>query len=234
MKMNCERFIAMLDDYMDGTLTKADVDAMEAHARECRSCASQMAAADFMMQAQLFADTETEDFLAAEAVEVPLEVQSGWRKQTRAENRRKNTRKYVRRFGAAAAAVVFLASGAMVYRNRLSDRKEMPFASVQVDPDGITADSENAGWDSWIRIRVKDGLQAYNTILELCSEYEARLEREEEQGNSRIVYIRLPDENYPDFLTASEALGENLERVLGTVSGTEGIVCIELLEGEDQ
>lgn len=97
--MNCAELNEMLDRLMDGELTGEQLEAMEAHGRECPECAEAIRSARQLKA--LFEQEEPE-------VDVPLQAQAAWRKAVREEARRQRNRRLTRWVASAAAAVVVL------------------------------------------------------------------------------------------------------------------------------
>ena len=95
--MNCDQINEMLDLMLDDALTDEQRAAMEAHGRECPACADAIRRATQLKA--LFSEMEPE-------VDVPLEVQAGWRSAVRkAAGQRRRTRLY-RWLGTVAAVAV--------------------------------------------------------------------------------------------------------------------------------
>jgi hypothetical protein len=102
--MNCNQVNGMLDMLMDGTLDDVQRGALEAHGRECPTCAA-VIRATLQMKA-LFEQMEPE-------ADVPLAAQARWRGAVKAESKQQR-QKRMRRWIAsvAAAAVVLVGIGA--------------------------------------------------------------------------------------------------------------------------
>jgi hypothetical protein len=112
--LNCERFEALLTDYLEGTLTKEDKAAMDQHMEECAACAQSLS--DMRMLLQDLAGMD-------DSVQVPTEWSQSWRQAIRTEERthmlkqsETPKRKSWRTWVSAAAAVVVLAAGSMAAR----------------------------------------------------------------------------------------------------------------------
>ena len=112
--MNCERFEALLTDYLEGTLTQEDKAAMDQHMKECAACAQSLSGMRMLLQ-----DLDSMD----DSVQVPTEWSQGWRQAIRTEERthmlkqsETHKRKPWRTWVSAAAAVAVLAAGSMAAR----------------------------------------------------------------------------------------------------------------------
>ena len=112
--MNCERFEALLTDYLEGTLNKEDMAAMDQHTKECAACQKSLEDMRLLLQ-----DLNSMD----DSAQVPAEWSQSWREAIRTEERThmlKQTetrrRNPWRAWASAAAAVVVLAAGTMAVR----------------------------------------------------------------------------------------------------------------------
>ncbi len=113
--MNCERFEALLTDYLEGTLEKEDTAAMDLHMKECAACAQSLADMRMLLQ-----DISSMD----DSVQVPTEWSQSWRQAIRDEERvhmlkqtETQKRRPLRAWISAAAAIVVLAAGSMAARD---------------------------------------------------------------------------------------------------------------------
>ena len=115
--MNCERFEALLTDFLEGTLTKEDQAEMEQHMESCPACAQ--TARDMRM---LLQDLDQMD----DSVQVPTEWSHSWRQAIREEEKmntqqetkvRKAGRPTWRVWASTAAAAVFLIAGTLTTKN---------------------------------------------------------------------------------------------------------------------
>lgn len=79
--MNCERFEALLTDYLEGTLIQEDKAAMDQHMEECAACAQSLADMRMLLQ-----DLTSMD----DSVQVPTEWSQSWRQAIRTEQGMKN------------------------------------------------------------------------------------------------------------------------------------------------
>lgn len=93
--MQCEQFLALLDDWQDGKLTKDEQQEMALHLHACARCHSLV-----MMQQDL------RSLLSDE--EVPDAFSSGWQKRIQSEKRRKRHAQLESMLYTAAAAAVAL------------------------------------------------------------------------------------------------------------------------------
>lgn len=133
--MNCERFEALLTDYLEGTLTKEDRAAMDQHMEECATC--QKSLSDMRMLLQDLCSMD-------DSAQVPAEWSQSWRQAIRTEERtymlkQSETQKGKpwRTWVSAAAAVVVLAAGSIAVR-------EWVPATGQPQADGNSVTIENS------------------------------------------------------------------------------------------
>lgn len=104
--MDCEKLNRCLDQYLNGTLDEAWVQAVQQHLAECPDCACLV--------------TMCRD-LKAEEGEVPENFSSSWRQQIRKEEEMENKqqkKKSFRSLLAVAAAFVFIVGGTLMTRDR--------------------------------------------------------------------------------------------------------------------
>lgn len=113
--MNCERFKALLTDYLEGTLQKEDKAAMDQHMNECAACQKSLDEMRMLLQ-----DLNSMD----DSVQVPTEWSQSWRQAIRNEERthmlkqsETQKRRPWRTWVSTAAAVVILAVGSMAARD---------------------------------------------------------------------------------------------------------------------
>lgn len=97
MTMKCEEFRDLLDNYIDGALSKEQIDAMDGHALLCAECARELKAA--MLLKKMFTDT-------TDSVELPEEARVLLYERVRAAKQKNKRDMYIRIFSAAAAALV--------------------------------------------------------------------------------------------------------------------------------
>lgn len=101
--MNCKEFSDLLDAYLDGELTPEEETALRDHAALCPDCAARL----LVLQ-----DSHRLD----RAADVPEEFSAAWRKAVREEEASRKVLSFprVRRYAAAAAALVLVAGGALL------------------------------------------------------------------------------------------------------------------------
>lgn len=130
--MKCSDTGALLDLLMDGALREDQLEALEAHARECPECAAQLEAARALSALM--------DELPPE-VDVPLTAQAAWRGAVRDEAKARRTRRLTRWVSAVAAgAVLVVGVGATVLRQNA--RQARMSAVVQMaDADAGTIEN---------------------------------------------------------------------------------------------
>lgn len=124
--MTCETFEQLLPPWLTGELSDEQGADMQAHLAQCGAC-QQVAAA---MQGVLRACEQME-----REVTVPPEVQAAWRRRIRAEAAVPQRSALVRRsrqWAAAAAVLVMVAGGMMLYRSQI---RETPNAEALPQAD---------------------------------------------------------------------------------------------------
>ena len=97
--MKCSDTGALLDLLMDGALREDQLEALEAHARECPECAAQLRATRAL--SALMEELPPE-------VDVPLTAQAVWRGAVRDESKARRVRRLTRWVSAVAAGAVLL------------------------------------------------------------------------------------------------------------------------------
>jgi anti-sigma factor RsiW len=112
--LNCERFEALLTDYLEGTLPKEDKAAMDQHMEECAASAKSLSDMRMLLQDLTGMD---------DSAQVPAEWSQSWRQVIRTEERTNMLkqsetprRKPWRAWIGAVAAVAVLAAGSMAAR----------------------------------------------------------------------------------------------------------------------
>lgn len=110
--MTCKEFSNLLDAFMDGTLSDAEAQRMQAHAAACEECASRLT---------LQRDCRRLD----EEIEVPDAFSSSWRQMIREEKQMEEKLQKKRAWKgwlAAAAALVFIIGGTAISRDSMAPR----------------------------------------------------------------------------------------------------------------
>lgn len=100
--MNCTQIEQYLDVMMDGALSTEDLNAVEAHCRDCAACAEKLKVNRQMMR--VFEEMAPE-------MDVPLAAQAAWRGAVKREAARKKQR-HLYRYAAGIAAALVVAVGA--------------------------------------------------------------------------------------------------------------------------
>lgn len=103
--MNCNTFLSLLDDYVDGAVSPDQQRQMEDHAKDCPHCRDQMT---------LLQDLRT----LAQQDTVPESFAFAWRSRVRAEKRRTHPGLPV--LASAAAVLLFLVGGTFWQRGQSS------------------------------------------------------------------------------------------------------------------
>jgi len=222
--MTCSEFEPRLDEFMDDTLSSTQMSALQAHADSCPHCAEQLRIARQMTA--LFNEMLPE-------IDVPLEVQAGWRRAIRNETRK---RTHWLRYVASIAAVFAVLGVSFMAVRKPSDTPVNAAAvnladawivnaseSAVLEKDGAMAAGEADAQADGIPMReynmtVEDLDASIAQISDLAVEYEASVDaqRFESEGvPCANIYIGLPSDNLTDFLSAASYLD-----VAGTMNDT--------------
>lgn len=109
-QMDCMRYRAHLDEWIDGMLDEETAAQMQAHADSCPDCAE---------EARLLRETLNMLHSLDDDISVPLQTQAAWRKAVRTEARRQRSKRFsgiFRAAGSVAAALVVLAGCTGIFR----------------------------------------------------------------------------------------------------------------------
>lgn len=140
--MNCERFEALLPDYLEGTLTPEEAAQMAEHAKACEACSK--AEGDMRL---ILSDLAAMDASA----QVPAQWSQGWRQAVRDEEKtlmQKQEEAHRRRpvswraWVSAAAAVVVLVAGSLAVREFVPQTAALPDANY-------SRGMQEAGYDTF-------------------------------------------------------------------------------------
>ncbi len=257
--MNCEQLRRLLDAYMDGELSDAQLREMEAHAAACEDCRREFEAAKLVR-----------DALGSlpEEVDVPLEAQASWRRAVREEAgrdawpdertaayvraKRNSSHRWMRAVYAVAAALV-LVLGATAMLGRMPARKAVEPLMVAASEDAAS-ESGAAAASPTQAVVARDGdveastllqdesyaaRKAYGaedfaaacaTVEELTEEYGGKFTTDQTGGGWAVYRVELPREYLEDFLSAVSHVGEEQNSESADVAGDTAVVYIEINE----
>jgi len=245
--MDCEKFLTLLDAYVDNELSEAEREQFLMHAKTCDTCNMELRNAEALRS--LLADLDTD-------VVVPLEAQAAWRRAVREEAKQKparNAKRIWMRASYAAAAVLLVVGCTFAFNNDLFRRtdKTPEFASMGVNTrmavteaadftlagDGVSADAgaviaaKGEAFTAWKKISTADHAEACETIVALAGEYSGVFTLEETQVEA-IYRIELPYAYMEDFLNALSRIGTELDSKIVNEASETAIVCIQLCRAE--
>ena len=237
--MNCEQMRAMLDAYIDGELSEADMRALRDHAAACEDCRNELESAELLRDALAHMDDD---------VSVPLEAQAAWRNAVRAEAGKRSRKRVLRVvYGLAAALVVAIGCTAVLRSDLLNPQNAMTLdAGVQArglqlsamiatdgESDAVAAANSISGesYSAWKKYAVADFDRACQTLEELTTEYSGAAETDRSDAEREAMYrVELPVEYMEDFLNAAGVLGTELDSELRDEAGKTAIIYIQLTE----
>lgn len=236
--MNCEQMRTMLDAYIDGELSEADMRALRDHAAACEYCRNELEAAELLRDALAHMDDD---------VCVPLEAQAAWRNAVRAEAGKRSRKRMLRVvYGLAAALVVAIGCTAVLRSDLLNPQNAMTLdAGVQPrsvefsamiatdgESDAVAANSiSGEGYSAWKKYAVADFDRACQTLEELTAEYSGTAETDRSDAEREAMYrVELPVAYMEDFLSAAGVLGTELDSELRDEAGETAIIYIQLTE----
>lgn len=221
--MSCEEFRQKLDAYVDGELSRSEMEAVLDHAKACEACGEELKAAQMLKETLAHIDDD---------IVVPLQAQAAWRNAVRAESRRKNTRKIMRVCSAAAAALV-LALGIGLSVNPKSDAQpEISLARGMEYAETAVVLADGASADASAEIHLRQKIQAasipdaLHKLEMLAGEYSADFSLEGEDA----CIVRIPGDYLQDFIKAEGALGEMIHTENVSEAGEKAVILILLTE----
>lgn len=244
--MDCEKFLTLLDAYVDNELSEAEKEQFLMHAETCENCKMELRNAEALRS--LLADLD-------DGVAVPLEAQAVWRRAVREEQKKKSARGAKRmwtRVSYAAAAVLLLAGCTLAFGGDLIKRPAATLEMGTVQNDGAVteaaADFALAGdgarsvsndlaaqkaesYTAWKKISAADYSEACETIAALTGEYNGISTVEEMEGES-VYRIELPYAYMEDFLNAVSRIGTELDSRIVEEASETAIVCIQICKAE--
>ena len=245
--MDCEKFLMLLDAYIDNELSEAEKEQFLMHAKTCEDCKTELRNAEALRSLLAGLDDD---------IAVPLEAQAAWRRAVREEAKQKparNAKRLWMRASYAAAAVLLLVGCTFAFGNDFFKRTDvMPeLASMGVntrmavtEPADFTLSGDGAytvsndvvvaqgeAFTAWKKISAQDYAAACETVAALTGEYSGVFTVEETQAEA-IYRIELPYAYMEDFLNAVSCIGEELDsRIVSEVSET-AIICIQVCKAE--
>ena len=228
--MGCEEFKQLLDAYVDGELSPAEMDALRAHAKACEACREELMAAQLLKETLAHMDDD---------LTVPLQAQAAWRSAVRAEagkGKRQQTRKWMRACSALAAALV-VALGVGLTANKTPEPQmklkaapaEMAQSAV-VASDGVPDQAVQA--DSLedctrrLKLAVADLEEASAQLEMLAQEYSGSFIAQ----NVQACIVEIPADYLADFLKAACSLGSELSSEAVAQEGAASRIQIQLVQ----
>ena len=207
--MECSRIDALLDAYMDHSLTADDEQRLKEHCISCEECAKRLRATREMMQ--LFSEMVPE-------AEVPLKVQAAWRSAVKSEVSKRRFRHFAHLAGGIAAALVVVVGVTFTVGNRdvklqsealESEMANRSFAVIEADGQKATESVSTAVSRAMpmheFNMVVKDVRRTSDYIADLVNEYEGEVDVQQfDEGSQHCanLYIELTAENASEFVNA--------------------------------
>ena len=220
--MNCEEFRLLLDAYVDGELSQAELEAMNDHAKACEACGEELKAARLLKETLAHLDDD---------IAVPLPAQAAWRSAIRAEAKKKNTRKWMRVCSAVAAALVLaLGVGTVLSRNpvqqpeMVSMARSLDYAETAVVYTDGAGDASGAQVTLRKKLQVQDVAKALKQLENLAQEYSGSFAV---QGSDACM-ITLPGDYLNDFIKAAENIGTEINSETVGEAGETATVLFQL------
>ena len=251
--MNCEKFMALLDAYVDNALSTEEKEQFLMHAETCEICKTELQNAEMLRN--LLAEMNDD-------VAVPLEAQAAWRRAVREEAQKRKTKSlkriWMRASYAAAAVLVVLLGTTLVFRNDTDTTPKQPLELATVENDGaneksgtaekaeadgvanfamakIATETESAGTDGSYtarkKISVMDYVLACETIEALTGEYSGTSSVEKLEGEA-IYRVEIPYAYMTDFLNSVARIGVELDSEIVDEASETAIVCIQICNAE--
>lgn len=201
--MGCDELKNMLDAYIDGELTEAQMQAISEHAKACEACREELAAARLLKDALTHMDDE---------ITVPLQAQAAWRNAIRAEAAKQKKKKWMR-YATAVAAVLVLAFGVTIALDQ-PQQQPMMRAAVNADSaeyalvarDGMQQKAAGTEVHERRKISVESVQEALDKLSQLAAEYSGSFAME---GDS-ACRIELPVQYLQEFSKAAAYIGEQV------------------------
>lgn len=230
--MGCEEFRQLLDAYIDGELSPAEIEALSEHAKACEACREELKAAQLLRETLAHMD---------DGIEVPLQAQAAWRSAVRAEakkNTKVRTRRWIRTCSAIAAALVLALGVSLTINDRPAPQAPLAAAkmanqaeSAVVARDGapvLAAYPGDAQADCTLRrkISVVSLADAMQKLDMLAAEYSGNLAVQ----NQDACIIELPADYLQDFMKALAGIGTELSSETFGEAGETATVHIQFIE----
>lgn len=215
--MNCEEFRTMLDAYIDGELSGAEIAALRGHAKDCEACREELEAADMLRETMEHMDDD---------IVVPLEAQVAWRSAVRAEARKKNMRKWTRMAYAAAAALVLVFGVSIMLEKDAQQPMMLAAGDAIIARDGVAAGADEAPADYTVRKKISSDApeEAIQSLQMLTAEYSGTCSGE----GGDVLRIELPGEYLQDFLKAAERIGTEMDSEIVESEAETAVILIQI------
>ena len=224
--MCCEEVKQLLDAYIDGELSEAQMRALDEHAKACEACGQELAAARLLKETLAHMDDE---------IAVPLQAQAAWRSAVRSEAAKQKKKRWMR-YASAAAAVFVLALGVnFAFDQPEPQQAKLAVRSVTADnadyalvaSDGLLETAESAQCTVRRKISAESAQDAMQQLSQLAQEYSGSFTLEGD-GACRI---EIPGGYLEDFTKAASRIGEEIySETTGEASET-AVLLIQVTEG---
>lgn len=204
--MNCEDMRLLLDAYIDGELSAAEMRALEDHAKACESCRKEFGAARLLRDTLAHMDDD---------LSVPLQAQAAWRRAVRAEAGKKARRKWPRAAYAIAAALVlafglnFAFDAAQNPQPELIETQMLQGDSALLETDGAIRSSAKAVMEDctvFKKLETASLADAQDELQLLAEEYSGSFSRMSEDLY-RVTILR---DDLEAFLKAADHIGTEI------------------------
>lgn len=204
--MNCKEMRLLLDAYIDGELSAAEMRALEDHAKACESCREEFGAARLLRDTLAHMDDD---------VFVPLQAQAAWRSAVRAEAGKKARRKWPRAAYALAAALVlafgvnFAFDAAKNPQPDLLAAQPMQSDSALLETDGAVRSSAKAGMEDctvFKKLETTSLADAQAELQLLAEEYSGSFS----QMSEDLCRVEILSDDLEAFLKAADHIGAEI------------------------
>ena len=227
--MGCDEVMRLLDAYIDGELSDAQMRMLEEHAKACEACREELEAAKLLKETLEHMD---------DGITVPLQAQAAWRSAVRAEAAKKKKKIWMR-YASAVAAVFVLALGINFAFGNQEDQNmaAMPMMLASgmdnaeyalVASDGLeeTAVQMDAQYTIRRKITAESAGEALEKLELLAQEYSGSFTLEGENA----CRIEIPMDYLQDFTKASERIGEEVYSEAIGEGGSTAVILIQITE----
>ena len=222
--MSCDELKQLLDAYIDGELTEAEMRAVSEHAQACESCREELAAAQLLKDTLAHMDDD---------IAVPLQAQAAWRNAVRAEAAKQRKKKWTR-YASAVAAVLVLAFGVNLFLDEPAQQPMMRSAVTAdsaeyavIARDGTSEESAGETVHVSRKIAADAPQEAMDKLSQLAKEYSANFVQEGEFA----CRIGLPAQYLEEFTKAAQRIGQQVYSETIAEPDDTAVVQIQIVEG---